>query len=247
MYINKLVIIIISFVDNAICCYTTKPFPNGIYEKKNLCKFTNITRSSPFNISELNNVILPCFEQKVGFHGNEINTDPDDSDYGSGVGKQESALECQQMCQARDECKFFTYVADDKTCWLQTSDTGRISGSQYTSGKKYCNQLPDEEIRIDSPILSCFEENVGFYGKDINNDPDDIDYIYGLGRQNSAMACQALCQSRNECNFFTYIPESRACWLKSSDKHKFYYKKKTESWPSGFQRHISGKNSVNHG
>ena len=93
-------------------------FSNGIYEKKNLCKFTNITRSFSFNISELNNFILPCFEQKVGFHGNEINTDPNDSDYESGVGKQESALECQQMCQSRDECKFFTYVADDKTCWL---------------------------------------------------------------------------------------------------------------------------------
>ena len=59
-----------------------------------MCKFTNITRPTSFNISELNDVILPCFEQKVGFHGNEINTDPNDSDYGNRVGKRESGLDC---------------------------------------------------------------------------------------------------------------------------------------------------------
>ncbi len=87
------------------------------------------------NTSEISNAILPCFELKIGFYGNEINTDPNDKDYGNGVGKQESALECQQLCQLRDECNFFTYVVDDKSCWLLSSDSGRTQGSQYISGK----------------------------------------------------------------------------------------------------------------
>ena len=51
-------------------------------------------------------------------NGNEIDTDPNDKDYGNGVGKQESALTCQQLCQLGEEYHFFTSVVDDKSCWL---------------------------------------------------------------------------------------------------------------------------------
>ena len=216
-----------------LCCHTSEPFPNDLYEKKIECDFLNITEYSPLNTSEIKNVILPCFELKIGFYGNEINTDPNDKDYGNGVGKQESALECQQLCQIREECNYFTYVVDDKSCWLLSSDSGRTQGSQYISGKKYCSDLPEEEIKTNVPILTCFDENVGYQESlkyTINNDLNDLDYVYGEGRQNSALACQALCQLRSQCNFFTYIKENRACWLISTNEHKFYYNKNSSSW-----------------
>ena len=116
MSMNNSISIILSFLSTALCCHTTEPFSNGQYEKTTNCDFINITEPLLLNTSEIKNVLLPCFEQTVGFYGNEINTDPNDKDYGNGVGKQESALECQQLCQLRDECNFFTYVVDDKSC-----------------------------------------------------------------------------------------------------------------------------------
>ena len=35
----------------------------------------------------------------IRFYGNEINTDTNDKDYGNVVGKQESTLKCQRICQ----------------------------------------------------------------------------------------------------------------------------------------------------
>lgn len=199
------------------------------------------------NTSEIRNVILPCFELKIDFYGNEIYTDPNDKDYGNGIGKQESALECQQLCQLREECNFFTYVVDDKSCWLLRSDSGITQGSQYMSGKEYCSDMPEEEIKINVPILTWFDENVGYQESlkyTINNDLNDVDYAYGEGRQNSALACQALCQLRSQCNFFTYIKENRACWLMSTNKYKFYYNKTSSNWLQN--TYISGKNFVRH-
>ena len=238
---NNSISIILSFLSTALCCHTTEPFSNGQYEKTTNCDFINITEPLLLNTSEIKNVLLPCFEQTVGFYGNEINTDPNDKDYGNGVGKQESALECQQLCQLRDECNFFTYVVDDKSCWLLSSDSGRTQGSQYISGKKYCSDLPEEEIRTNVPILTCFDENVGYQEsqKTINNDFNDVDYVYGDGKQNSALACQALCQIRSQCNFFTYIPENKACWLMSSNEHKFSHTKTSARWHQF--SYISGK------
>ena len=96
------IIIIFSILSTVLCCHTSEPFPNDLYEKTIECDFSNITEYLPLNTSEIRNAILPCFELKIGFYGNEINTDPNDKDYGNGVGKQESALECQQLCQLRE-------------------------------------------------------------------------------------------------------------------------------------------------
>ena len=90
--------------------------------------------------------------------------------------------------------------------------------------------------------MTCFDENVGYQESlkyTINNDLNDLDYVYGEGRQNSALACQALCQLRSQCNFFTYIKENRACWLMSTNEYKFYYNKTSSNWLQN--TYISGK------
>ena len=49
--------------------------------------------------------------------------------------------------------------------------------------------------------MPCLERKADFFGHDINNDPIDPDYGSGGGRQNTAIACQLLCQQRNDCIF----------------------------------------------
>lgn len=73
-----------------------------------------------------------------------------------------------------------------------------------------------------------------FFGQDINNDTNDPDCGSGGGRQNTAIACQLLCHQRNECKCFTYIPETKACWLQTSDIGR-------RQSPLHGTRHISGK------
>ena len=64
---------------------------------------------------------------------------------------------------------------------------------------------------------SCFQYDLDYEGSDINSDPSDLDYGAGAGRRDSARKCQILCQSRSECNFFTYRPSEKSCWLKALD------------------------------
>ena len=61
-----------------------------------------------------------------------------------------------------------------------------------------------------------------FYGNDINSRRNDKDYGAGAGRRDSASQCQALCQSRIGCNFFTYKMALKECWLKTSNSGSHY-------------------------
>ena len=64
-------------------------------------------------------------------------------------------------------------------------------------------------------VPGCFQYERDYEGNDINADPDDEDYGAGDGRRDSAEQCQLLCQSRPACDFFTYRPNERSCWLKT--------------------------------
>ena len=67
-------------------------------------------------------------------------------------------------------------------------------------------------------VPGCFlyeRDYEGYEGSDINADPSDEDYGAGDGRRDSAEQCQRLCQSRHACEFFTYRPNDRSCWLKT--------------------------------
>ena len=81
----------------------------------------------------------------MDFYGNDINNDPNDTGYGNGTGRQNTAMACQMLCQLRNECKFFTYIPENKACWLKSSDIGRrqspIPGLRHIFGKKFCQTL----------------------------------------------------------------------------------------------------------
>ena len=66
-------------------------------------------------------------------------------------------------------------------------------------------------------FIVCTISDTDFFGNDINSDQNDKDYAVGAGKRESASKCQALCQTRDGCNFFTYKTASKECWLKSSN------------------------------
>ena len=66
--------------------------------------------------------------------------------------------------------------------------------------------------------LDCYEQNTNLNGYDINVQPDDENYALGSGKRNSNFECQQLCQSTEDCEFFTYNPNRNFCFLKTSDR-----------------------------
>ena len=77
-------------------------------------------------------------------------------------------------------------------------------------------------IEFDVSDDACFEIDINFVGNDINADQSDKDYGSGAGIRNSVRECQELCQSRAECNVFTYKTVSKACWLKRNEPMKLF-------------------------
>ena len=59
------------------------------------------------------------------------------------------------------------------------------------------------------PLGACFDNDLDSYGLDIQSEIEGI---------TSAAACQELCNSNAECNYFTYgnTVLSGKCWLKSA-------------------------------
>ena len=66
--------------------------------------------------------------------------------------------------------------------------------------------------------IGCYEQNTNLNGYDINVQPDDENYALGSGKRNSNFECQQLCQSMEDCEFFTYDPIRNGCFLKTSDR-----------------------------
>ena len=79
-----------------------------------------------------------CFDYDRDYEGNDINSDPNDKDYGAGAGRRNSARQCQILCQSRTECNFFTYRPSVRSCWLKNLDSGRRYETGAISGTKFC-------------------------------------------------------------------------------------------------------------
>ena len=77
----------------------------------------------------------------IDYVGNDLNAGKDDKTYARGSGMRNSAAECQQLCQERVDCKFFTYKTTDRYCYLKASNTVRNRYRNAISGKKYCDDF----------------------------------------------------------------------------------------------------------
>ena len=67
----------------------------------------------------------------------------------------------------------------------------------------------------------CYALNTDFDGNDINADEDDVNFARGAGKRASSQECQELCSSTSGCEFFTYHPNVKSCYLKTSDEGKY--------------------------
>lgn len=105
-----------------------------------LNKLSNkLPKVSYTRLFSLSIILGECIEQEIDYNGNDLNINKDDIDWANGPGKRDSAEKCQQLCQNRAECNFFTYVPSRKVCLLKTSDSGRLTNrADRIAGKKYC-------------------------------------------------------------------------------------------------------------
>ena len=71
-----------------------------------------------------------CFEKDISFDGNHI---------ASGYYEEESAKDCQNLCQNTGRCEYFTYYSTMKQCWLKAQVLKRLVITGAISGKKFCD------------------------------------------------------------------------------------------------------------
>ncbi|PHJ19530.1 pan domain-containing protein, partial [Cystoisospora suis] len=53
---------------------------------------------------------------------------------------------------------------------------------------------------------ACFEVGVDYRGYDVGKFED--------GSLPTAQACQEMCQRRKDCSYFSFIPETKSCYIK---------------------------------
>ena len=117
-----------------------------------------------------------------------------------------SAIECQGACQARLNCSHWTWNSATRTCWLKSSDQGRISRKGKVSGPR---EYTEVEILSDkdSALVSTGSKRVRRAA-----DCFDVGFTYpGQGMKDNMLegvespeACQIHCQSREGCKYWTW-------------------------------------------
>ena len=58
----------------------------------------------------------------------------------NGYVETDSAENCQLLCQTTNPCRFFSFDAENKKCWLKRSNEGKTNKDNFVSGQKHCNQ-----------------------------------------------------------------------------------------------------------
>ena len=71
-----------------------------------------------------------CFLRNIYYPGNSINSGHADI--------QDTAEECQLLCQQTNDCNVFTWDSERKWCWLKTGISSSIELEGALSGPKLC-------------------------------------------------------------------------------------------------------------
>ncbi|PHJ15965.1 pan domain-containing protein [Cystoisospora suis] len=144
-----------------------------------------------------------CLEMGIDYVGNDVEDV-----------QAQTPMECQKLCQGLDACHYFTFYPNRKRCYLKNASAkeGRTSGDgtiPHVSGPKTCELTPPEEPSASSdPPNGCFEEGVDYYAHDVKQIQN--------GSVKTLEACQALCQEREDCYYFTYDRRGHNCYLKKA-------------------------------
>ena len=84
-------------------------------------------------------IIENCIEFDTEFSGESMNELESHEDYGAGCGMQDTAKDCQLLCEKTPYCHVFTYDVAQKHCWLKKHYfTGRSFALGKISGRLNC-------------------------------------------------------------------------------------------------------------
>ena len=100
---------------------------------------------------------------------------------------------CQKICQGNVACRFFTYDTRDKTCFSKYAAAIPTVVLGVVSGPKSCTTcfLPQLDVESSNDLVKS---------NNVKNTED----------------CQKLCQSNNDCRFFTFNSSTGTCVLKQA-------------------------------
>ena len=84
---------------------------------------------------------LDCYDHDIDIVGNDIGNWWEEGS----VTNVKHAVECQRLCQAKDDCKFFVYGMSDTSyepvrqrCFFKTMRAQVKSAAKIVSGPKFC-------------------------------------------------------------------------------------------------------------
>jgi hypothetical protein len=104
---------------------------------------------------------------------------------------------CCDECSNVEGCVAYSWSSEDGTCYLKSDKSDPVdSPGTYSAvlGTSFC---------------SFIENDVDYFG-------NDIGYVYFYNTA-SVEDCCISCRLYTGCKYFTYLPDTKDCWLKSSD------------------------------
>merc|ERR1719234_812575 len=155
-------------------------------------------------------ICLPCLpvcnvEQGTKYSGHNL--------YPLGAETQE---ECAAACLREPECHFWTHNPNVGKCWLKKSDLGRTGSTKGSnSGQKSCG-ITEGDIRTGLVLESgctcnsgcLIEQQIDYRGRDIGSRPH---------RAETLEECAKLSFATAGASHWTFLPNRKDCWLKTSD------------------------------
>ena len=143
-------------------------------------------------------IVDPCYDRGYYYPGGETT---------NGTLQNVISMEaCQIKCVETDECKYFTWGSEDKSCNLKSFKSYLKTAEHSISGPKFCNG--ESKQKPQSLMTSCFEHGVDYDGEAIARFGYEID---------SVEDCQFKCLENVDCQIFVY-------YLSTNDEHRCYLK-----------------------
>lgn len=109
----------------------------------------------------------------------------------------DSAAACCDACSSNSTCSYFSYRTDNQACMFKSSSAGRVANSKRISGY--------------SESYSCeLDSGYDYYGYDLV-DPSPS------AAASSAEECCSQCNAEPRCQYFSFSPVDKFCYLKWSN------------------------------
>jgi len=140
-----------------------------------------------------------------------------------------SPKECQKLCQWMPACEAFSYLSVRQTCYFKSEVGTPVNNPDLVSGRKYCKapaaphgqtrrqqkeqerRKPRAEEQQQQVSGECVERGKE-YGVALGDNRPNLGRLANIKDVNM---CARACEEMPPCRFFSYMPESKMCFLKS--------------------------------